>query len=35
VIAITVRSTVPLFGLIGVPGALEATGHSAVETVAP
>ena len=31
VVAITVRATIPLIGLIGVPGALETTGHSAIE----
>lgn len=35
VVAITVRATVPLVGLIGVPGALETTGHSALEVVTP
>lgn len=33
VVAITVRAAVPLIGLIGVPGALETTGHSAIEMV--
>jgi Flp pilus assembly protein TadG len=35
VVAVTVRATVPLMGLIGVPGALETTGHSAFEVVGP
>jgi Flp pilus assembly protein TadG len=30
---ITVHARVPLFGLIGVPGAFEVTGHSALEVV--
>jgi Flp pilus assembly protein TadG len=30
---ITVAATVPLVGLIGVPGALEVSGHSALERV--
>ena len=34
VISVTVRATVPLIGLIGVPAALETTGHSAIEEVA-
>ena len=30
---ISVAATVPLLGLIGVPGALEVSGHSALEVV--
>jgi len=30
---ITVHASVPLLGLIGVPGVLEVTGHSALEVV--
>jgi hypothetical protein len=30
---VTVRSPLPLFGLVGVPGGLEVTGHASVETL--
>ena len=33
VVAVNVRATVPLMGLIGIPGALSVTGHSALEPV--
>ncbi|GAA1818271.1 TadE/TadG family type IV pilus assembly protein [Agromyces neolithicus] len=33
VVAITVRTTMPVIGLIGLEHALEVTGHAAVETV--
>ncbi|HWH25293.1 MAG TPA: TadE/TadG family type IV pilus assembly protein [Pseudolysinimonas sp.] len=32
-VAVTVRTTLPLFGLVGVDGGLEVTGHAAVETL--
>lgn len=32
-IAITVRTTLPVIGLIGIAGALEVSGHAAVETL--
>ncbi|MCU1584658.1 MAG: hypothetical protein JWM49_1214 [Microbacteriaceae bacterium] len=30
---VTVRSPLPLFGLVGIPGGLEVTGHASVETL--
>lgn len=32
-IAVTVRTTLPVIGLIGIGGALEVSGHAAVETL--
>lgn len=32
-VAITVRSPLPLIGLVGLPEGLEVTGHAAVETL--
>ena len=33
-VAVTVRATLPLVGLFGIPSGLEVTGHSSVEVVA-
>ena len=32
-VTITVRTRLPLFGLVGIDGALEVSGHAAVETL--
>jgi hypothetical protein len=32
-VRVTVRTPLPLFGLIGIPGGLEVTGHASVETL--
>lgn len=33
VVAVTVRTTLPVIGLIGVTGGLEVTGHAAIEVL--
>ncbi|QAY73657.1 pilus assembly protein [Agromyces protaetiae] len=33
VVAVTVRAALPVFGLIGIDGGLEVTGHAAIEAL--